>query len=232
MKPGENKYEPRSHSELKIGRNTANICIGSWTPFLTYVVVSVDAELTLSGLLNFLVTLTSINKQINLPSSWNHITVHCITSRGTLSHHGALYHITVHCITSRCNLSHHGALYHITVQSITSRGTLSHHGALYHITGHSITSRCNLSHHGALYHITVHSIINRLILICIWQGYSCNIKRNTGINMGILREMPKTDGVPFIWYPKKTKRFGIRVSSCRWDLHTVRKFILLFPYTN
>ena len=39
--------------------------VGSRTPILHSVVVSVDAELTFSGLLYCLVTLTSINKQIN-----------------------------------------------------------------------------------------------------------------------------------------------------------------------
>ena len=47
MEPGENKYESRSHSEFKIGGNTPNICIGSRTPVSHYVVVSVDAKLTI-----------------------------------------------------------------------------------------------------------------------------------------------------------------------------------------
>jgi len=62
MKPGEHKYAYRSHCELKIGGNIAYICIESRTTVLLYVVVSVGVELTCSGLINFLVTLTYINK--------------------------------------------------------------------------------------------------------------------------------------------------------------------------
>ena len=62
MKPGENRHEYRRTCELKIGGNIVNICIGCRTPVLLYVVVSFDAEITCSGILNFLVTLTYINK--------------------------------------------------------------------------------------------------------------------------------------------------------------------------
>jgi hypothetical protein len=61
-KPEKNKYELRSHSEFKTGGNTTNIFVGSRTPVVHYVGVSVDSVLTFSGLLNFLVTFRFISK--------------------------------------------------------------------------------------------------------------------------------------------------------------------------